>query len=135
MFNHLLASMKFPVPVSGVIMFVAYAVIAVLLAAALTASAYTKLTRNERLVKGFTELGVPLKMYPFLAACEIAGAAGLIIGLWFGPLGIAAAGGVVLYFVGAIATHLRKGDVKGAPTPLMVLIVAAVVLSLRAASL
>jgi hypothetical protein len=115
--------------------FVAYAVIAVLLAPALTASAYTKLTRNERVVKGFTEIGVPLKLYPFLAACEIAGAAGLIIGLWYGPLGIAAAAGVVLYFVGAIITHLRKGDVKGAPTPVVILIVAAVALTLRAASL
>jgi hypothetical protein len=116
-------------------MFVAYAVIAVLLAAALIGSAYMKLTRNEPLVKGFSEIGVPEKMLPFLAACEIAGAAGLIIGLWYAPLGIAAAAGVVLYFVGAIITHLRKRDFKGAPTPLVLLIVAAAVLILRAASL
>jgi hypothetical protein len=116
-------------------MFVAYAVIAVLLAAALMMSAYTKLTHNERTVKGFAEIGVPVKMFPFLAACEIAGAAGLIIGLWYGPLGIAAAVGLVLYFVGAIVTHLRKGDFKGAPSPLVILIVAATALTLRAASL
>jgi hypothetical protein len=102
---------------------------------ALIASAYTKLTRNERVVKGFTEIGVPLKLYPFLAACEIAGAAGLVVGLWYGPLGIAAAAGLVLYFAGAIATHLRKSDFKGAPSPVVILIVAAVALTLRAAAL
>ncbi|MDT4982744.1 MAG: hypothetical protein QOF95_234, partial [Pseudonocardiales bacterium] len=41
----------------------------------------------------------------------------------------------VLYFVGAIVTHLRKGDVKGAPTPVVILIVAAVALTLRVATL
>jgi hypothetical protein len=117
-------------------MFVAYAVIAVLLAPALIMSAYTKLTRNERVVQTFTgRLGVPLGLYPFMAACEIAGAAGLIIGLWYGPLGIAAAAGLVLYFVGAVVSHLRKGDFKGVPSPVVILIVAAAALTLRAASL
>jgi hypothetical protein len=117
-------------------MFVAYAVIAVLLAPGLIMSAYTKLARNERAVQTFTEqLGVPLGLYPFMAACEVAGAAGLIIGLWYGPLGIAAAVGLVLYFVGAVATHLRKGDFKGLVSPLVILIVVAVALTLRAASL
>jgi hypothetical protein len=117
-------------------MFVAYAVIAILLAPALIMSAYTKLTRNERVVQTFTgQLGVPLGLYPFMAACEIAGAAGLIIGLWCGPLGIAAAVGLVLYFVGAIVTHLRKGDFKGVLSPLVILIIAVAALTLRAASL
>jgi hypothetical protein len=113
-------------------MFVAYTVIAVLLALGLLASASAKLTRNERVVKTFTELGVPSSMYPFLAACEIAGAAGLVVGLWYGPLGITAAVGVAAYFVGAIVTHLRKGDIKGAFSPLVILIttVAAMVLGI-----
>ncbi|MCW2877262.1 MAG: putative integral rane protein [Sphaerisporangium sp.] len=117
-------------------MFIAYAVIAVLLALALLPSAWAKLTRQERAVQTFTEqLGVPLRLYPFLAACEIAGAAGLVIGLWYGPLGIAAALGVALYFVGAIGTHLRKSDVKGIVIPVVILIIAVAALVLRAASL
>jgi hypothetical protein len=116
--------------------FVAYAVIAVLLALMLLPSAWTKLVRNERAVQTFTgKLGVPLGLYPFMAACEIAGAAGLIIGLWYGPLGIAAAVGLVLYFVGAIFTHLRKRDFKGARSPLVILVIAAAVLTLRIVSL
>jgi hypothetical protein len=116
--------------------FVAYAVIAVLLALMLLPSARAKLVRNERAVQTFTgKLGVPLGLYPFMAACEIAAAAGLIIGLWYGPLGIAAAVGLVLYFIGAIGAHLRKRDFKGLPSPTVILIVAAAAVALRAASL
>ncbi len=55
-------------------------------------------------------LGVPLQWLPMLAAAELAGAIGLIIGLWVAPLGVAAALGLVLYFVGAVITHMRAGD-------------------------
>ena len=117
-------------------MFIAYAVIAILLTVALLPSARLKLIRDTRIVAAFTDrLGVPVGLYPFLAACEIAGAAGLIIGLWWGPLGIAAATGIVLYFIGAIAAHLRKGDVKGIVTPVLTLLVGAAALTLRIASL
>jgi uncharacterized membrane protein YphA (DoxX/SURF4 family) len=116
-------------------MFIACAVIAGLLALGLLPSAWTKLTRQQRVVQTFTgQLGVPLRLYPFLAACEIAGAAGLIIGLWYRPLGIAAAAGVALYFVGAIGAHLRENDVKGIVTPVLILILAVAALVLRTAS-
>ena len=116
-------------------MFIAYTVIAVLLTLLLVPSAYAKLTKNKRIVDGLTGIGVPLGIFPFLASCEIAGAAGLLVGLWYAPLGIAAAIGLVLYFLGAVGTHLRKQDFKGLPTPLVIFILAAGALSLRAASL
>lgn len=116
-------------------MFIAYAVIGVLLALMLLASAYAKLTRNKALVDGLTGIGVPLGMFPFLASCEIAGAAGVLVGLWYGPLGIAAAIGLVLYFIGAVGAHLRKRDFKGLPNASVMLIASAAVLALRAASL
>ncbi|MEV4108733.1 DoxX family protein [Nonomuraea sp. NPDC049695] len=116
-------------------MFIAYAVIAILLAIGLIASGYGKLSRNERIVTGLTGIGVPLGLFPFLAACEIAGAAGLLIGLWYAPLGIAAAVGVVLYFVGALGTHLVKGDFKGMPNALIMFVPAVAALVLRLASL
>jgi hypothetical protein len=54
------------------------------------------------------EVGVPRSWLPPLAAAKLAGAAGLVIGL-LGPraLGIAAAAGLVLFFIGAVITHLR----------------------------
>ena len=58
-------------------------------------------------------VGVPLKFFPFLAACEFAGAIGLLGGIFWVPLGIAASAGLVLYFVGALLAHVRVGDLKG----------------------
>jgi hypothetical protein len=116
-------------------MFLTYAVLGILLAIVLLLSAFAKLTRNQKIVEGLTGIGVPLGMFPFLAACEIAGAAGLVIGLWYGPLGVAAAIGVVLYFIGAVGAHLRKSDLKGLPNALVILIISAVVLVLRVLSL
>jgi hypothetical protein len=115
--------------------FLASAVVSVLLALVLLASAYAKLTKNNAVVQGLTGIGVPLGMFPFLASCEIAGAAGLLIGLWWAPLGIAAAVGVVLYFIGAVGAHLRRRDFKGLPNALIMLITAAAALILRALSL
>jgi hypothetical protein len=114
--------------------FVAYAIVGVLLALALLASAYAKLTRNQLIVDGLTGIGVPLGLFPFLALCEIAGAGGLVVGLWYAPLGIAASIGLVLYFVLAVGAHLRKQDFKGLPNAAVILVVAAVVLFLRIAS-
>jgi hypothetical protein len=115
-------------------LFIAYTVVGVLLAVVLLASARAKLTRDKRVVGGLTGIGVPLGMFPFLASCEIAGAVGLLVGLWYAPLGIAAAIGLVLYFIGAVGAHLRKRDFKGLPNALVMLVFAAAALVLRAAS-
>ncbi len=54
------------------------------------------------------EVGVPRSWLPALGAVKLAGAVGLVVGLLGLPaLGIAAAGGLVLFFVGAVVTHLR----------------------------
>ena len=112
-------------------MSLAYDIVGIVLALMLLFSAYAKLTRNQKLVDGFASIGVPLGILPFLAVCEIAGAVGLVIGIWWAPLGIAAAVGVVLYFVGAVGAHLRKSDFKGAPNAAVLLLASAAVLILR----
>jgi hypothetical protein len=54
------------------------------------------------------EVGVPRSWLPALGAVKLAGAAGLVVGLLgMRALGIAAAVGLVLFFVGAVVTHLR----------------------------
>jgi hypothetical protein len=54
------------------------------------------------------EVHVPRSWLTPLALVKLAGAAGLLVGL-FGPpaLGIAAATGLVLFFIGALITHIR----------------------------
>jgi uncharacterized membrane protein YphA (DoxX/SURF4 family) len=114
---------------------VAYIVVAALLSVLLVFSASGKLTKNEKQIESLSKAGVPLKMLPPLAALEIAGAIGLVIGIFYAPLGIAAAIGVVLYFVGAIIAHIRSNDVKGISGPAPVLVFAAATLVLRVVSL
>lgn len=114
-------------------MFLPYLVVAALLALLLAFSAWAKLTRDERVVTTMTGIGVPLAWFPYLATCEIAGAVGLLAGIVVPPLGIAAAIGVILYFVGAVFFHLRARDKAVAP-PLVILVFAVAALVLRIAA-
>jgi hypothetical protein len=110
-------------------MYAAYAVVAVVLALGLIASGALKLIKQPKIIEGIHALGVPLKLFPVLAALEIAGALGLVAGLWIPGLAIAAATGVMLYFVGAVTTHLRAHNrAIASPAVLELLAVAALVL-------
>ena len=113
-------------------MFIALVVITVLLAVICLNSAAMKLRRNAQVLAVIHgTVGVPERHLPVLAALEIAGAAGILIGLWLEPLGIAAAVGLVAYFVGAVGGHLRVGDTKNLAMPLPPLVLAVAVLVLR----
>jgi hypothetical protein len=115
--------------------FVACLVGSILLALALIVSAWQKLIRGPRMVEVLDEAGVPLSWFPWLAAVELAGAAGLLIGLAVGPLGVAAAAGVLLYFLLAMAAHWRAMDWWGLRVPGTLFIFAIVVLGLRVVTL
>jgi hypothetical protein len=66
------------------------------------------LARSRFVVANMDEVAVPRPWLPRLAALKGAGAAGLLLGLLvLRPLGIAAAAGLVLFFAGALATHVR----------------------------
>lgn len=113
-------------------MFVATVIVSVLLAVAAFGSGMGKLTKQPKLVENLTgHLGVPMSWIALLGIAEVAGALGLGIGLKVAPLGIAAGVGLVLYFVGAVASHVRVKDNAGltAPAAVLALIsVAAVIL-------
>ena len=115
-------------------MFVAYTVIGILLALGVLGSATAQLAGNKVVMANLVHLGLPLRIIPFLASCLIAGGLGLVVGVWYHPLGIAAAVGLVLYFVGALIAHLRKADFKGLPAPILFLVLAGAALSLLVAA-
>ncbi len=113
-------------------MFIAIVSTTALLALIAVNSAVMKLRQNEQVVAiiGGT-VGVPAPYFPVLAALEIAGAVGIVAGLWLTPLGIAAAVGLTAYFIGAVIGHLRVRDTKNLAMPLVPLALSVAVLVLR----
>lgn len=116
-------------------MFVTYLVVAVLMSVVLVISAGAKFTRPPRMVEQMSTLELPFTLLPFLGVAQIAGAAGLVIGVWWGPLGVAAATCLTLYFIGAVAAHVRVGDIAGTAPAATLAVVAAVLIGLRVGSL
>ena len=80
-------------------------------------------------------MGVPIEWFPFLAGLEFAAATGLLVGIKWAPLGIAAAAGMALYFVGAIVAHVRVNDLKGLRPAVQMLGLAIAALITRALSM
>lgn len=59
-------------------------------------------------LKNSSEVHLPERALPYLATLKLAGAIGLGVGLAAVPwLGVAAAIGLVLFFIGAIVAHIR----------------------------
>ncbi|WP_086830060.1 DoxX family protein [Streptomyces sp. NRRL B-24572] len=114
-------------------MFIAYAVVAGLLALASLGSAFMAFTKNPQVVDNMTKVGVTEGALPWLATAKAAGALGLLAGLFAPLLGEAAAVGLVLYFAGAVISHLRVKDFELASAAVLTLIAAAA-LVLRIAS-
>jgi len=112
-------------------MSVATVLISVLLAALLAFSAIRKLTHEESVVEGYARAGVPEDKLNLLAFLLLAGAAGLIAGIAWAPIGIAAAIALVVYFAVAITFHIRADDAKNLPTPLVMEVLAVAALSLQ----
>ena len=113
-------------------MFIALVVLTVLLALLNLNSAAVKLRRSEQVITSISgTVGVPERYLPVLAGLEIAGAVGILVGLWLEPLGVAAAIGPVACFLGALIGHLRVGDTTGAAAPGVPLVLPVAVLVLR----
>lgn len=65
-------------------------------------------SRAQFVLANSAEVGVAPRWIPYLAALKSAGAVGLLLGLTAVPwLGMAAATGLVVFFVGAVGVHVR----------------------------
>lgn len=91
-------------------MHAAYLVVTVLTIAANAGIAVADFARAGFVLANSAEVGVPRSWLPLLGALKAAGAVGLLLGLLgLRLLGIAAAAGLTLFFVGAVAAHVRAG--------------------------
>jgi hypothetical protein len=116
-------------------MFAATLAVSVLLASLIAYSAIRKLSHRPAVVETYLRAGVPEEWLDRLAIVLIAGAAGLLAGLAWAPIGIAAAAALTAYFLVAVAFHVRANDAEHVPTPLTIALLAAVALGLQLAAL
>ncbi|MEI6496115.1 MAG: DoxX family protein [Actinomycetota bacterium] len=102
-------------------------VTATLLGLAAAGSGLAKITKQPALIENLSHVGVREQQVPLLGVLEVAGAIGLLVGIWARPLGIAASIGLACYFLGAVIAHLRKGQGMKETAPALVLFALAVV--------
>ena len=115
-------------------MFTAYLIVTVLAAAANIFSATLDFIRFKQILINMAKVGVSESWLTMLGALKAAGALGLLVGIRVPLIGIAAAVGLVLFFVGAIITHLRGRDYSFG-LAIVFLLLAVVALVLRVVTL
>ncbi|MEU2038604.1 DoxX family protein [Nocardia niwae] len=113
---------------------IAYLVATVLAAAAALLAAGIDVVRAEWVRENMRAYGVPVSWLTPLAVVKALGGAGLLAGLAFPPIGVAAAAGLVLYFLGAVVTVIRARYYAHIGYPLPYLALAAASLGLFVAS-
>ena len=87
-----------------------FVTISLLLAAACLLPAAAKLSGHPKMQQSAAHFGIPWPRYRLIGVAELAAAAGILIGLWWHPLGVAAAAGMALLLVGALITHRKTAD-------------------------
>lgn len=112
-------------------MFLSTVILVAVLAVLLLFSGAGKLARQEQQLKTMAKVRFPVDKLWLLAVAELAGAIGMVVGLFWWPIGLAATVGVILYFAGAAVSHIRVSDKEYVPAlVLMLAAVAAFVLRL-----
>jgi len=91
-------------------MFIVYIIVTVLAAAANIFSATLDFIRFKQVLINMKRAGVSESWITTLGILKAAGAIGLLVGIAVPVIGIVAATGLTLFFVGAIITHLRAHD-------------------------
>ncbi|MFC4469918.1 DoxX family protein [Streptomyces xiangluensis] len=92
-------------------MYVTAAILSVLLAlVSLAAGAPKALLKGDVSAGLQSHMGLSAGLVRFIGLAEVAAAVGLIVGLFWQPLGIAAATGFAITMVGAVGFHAKAGD-------------------------
>jgi acid phosphatase family membrane protein YuiD len=95
--------------------FTVYLIVTILTAAANIFSATCDFIRYDKVSIAMAKAGVPESWMTTLGVLKTAGALGLLVGIDVPVIGIAAGVGLIVFFVGAIITHLRGRDYSLGP--------------------
>jgi uncharacterized membrane protein YphA (DoxX/SURF4 family) len=100
-----------------------FVVLSLLLAAVCLLPGAAKLMGQPKMRDSAARFGIPWHRYRLIGAAELAAAAGVLIGLWWHPLGVAAAAGMAVLLIGAVITHRRAEDSVKEMAPAVVALV------------
>jgi uncharacterized membrane protein YphA (DoxX/SURF4 family) len=112
-------------------MYIAAAILSALLAFVALAAGAPKLVLKGPSAQLQSHMGLSPGLVRFIGVAEVLAAVGLIVGLFWRPLGIAAAVGFAALLIGAVGFHSRAGDCsdaklrKQAMTPVVLFLVSA----------
>ncbi|MQA87361.1 MAG: DoxX family protein [Streptosporangiales bacterium] len=96
-------------------MFAAYVAVTILAAAANGSAAFANFVGHEYAKTQADKMRMPQSWRLPLGSLLAAGALGLLAGFVVPALGALAAGGLVLYYIGALGVHLRVRDYQLGP--------------------
>ena len=94
-----------------------FTALSLLLAAACLLPGSAKLLGHPKMQKSAAHFGIPWRHYRLIGVAEVAAGAGVLTGLWWHPLGVAAAAGMAVLLTGALITHRRALDSAKEMTP------------------
>ena len=94
-----------------------FTALSLLLAMACLLPGLAKLLGHPKMQKSAAHFGIPWRHYRLIGVAELAAAAGVLAGLWWHPLGVAAAAGMAVLLIGAVITHRRALDSAKEMTP------------------
>ena len=101
-------------------------IMAAALSIVLAAAGAPKIINAASAQRSAEHLGVPPTLNRAIGVLELAAVAGLLAGIVVRPLAIAAATGVTLLMIGAVASHIRVRDRIAAAVPALLVGAAAV---------
>ncbi|MEU6584383.1 DoxX family protein [Nocardia sp. NPDC046763] len=112
---------------------IAYHIVGTVAALWVGFSGYSLFAQKQFVVDPLKDYGVPRSWWNWLATAKSLGALGLIVGFFIPAIGIAAAVGVILYFLGAVATTIRAHSYKTTIFPVLYIVPVAAALALQLA--
>lgn len=95
-------------------------VTACLLALGFTALGAAKIAKTSFMQERAEHVGFSADAYRLIGIAEVLGAAGVLAGLAFAPVGFAAGLGLLLLLAGAVGAHIRSGARIGEIAPAVV---------------
>ena len=104
-----------------------FTTLSILLAALCLMPSFAKLSAQPAMQASAEHFGIEWPRYRLIGVAELAAGVGLLAGLVWHPLGVAAATGMAILLAGALIMHLRAGDSLKHVAPVLAILAVTIV--------